>query len=155
MTSLIRALRPPGRAIALAGLTFAAVFAAAPAASAYVPGPPCDGHTCVGKTPYTTNRQGISCVNDAVDVKGSTVNGSGDGSDNSVTLRWSAYCQANWARYNDPAYLGYADFYVQTHDGHIERPHGGAYTYMVDGSQLARACVKGFTVSYYTCSGWF
>lgn len=155
MTSLIRTFRSLSLVAAMATVSFAAIFAAAPAASAYVPGPPCDGHTCVGKTPYTVNRQGVSCVNDAVDVQGSTVDGSGDGASNSVTLRWSAYCQANWARYNDPAYLGYASFYVQTYDGHIEWPHGGTYTYMVDGTQLARACVKGFTVSYYTCSNWF
>jgi Protein of unknown function (DUF2690) len=155
MTSLIRALRTRGAAVVIAAVTFAALFAAAPAASAFVPGPPCDGHTCVGKTPYTVNRQGISCVNDAVDVSGSTVIGSGDGLSNSVTLRWSAYCQANWARYNDPSNLIYAHFYVQTYDGHIEWPHGDTFTYMVDGTQLARACVKGFTVSYYTCSNWF
>jgi hypothetical protein len=96
-----------------------------------------------------------TCVDDAVDVAGSTVVGSGDGIDNSVTLRWSANCEANWARFNVPENIRNAHFYVQTYDGHIEWPQG-PYTYMVDGTQLARVCVESMSVrDDWTCSDWF
>jgi hypothetical protein len=161
MNSLISSLRfRPGRsAIALAAASFAAAVAAgAPAAHAFVPGPPCDGSTCVGKTPYTVNRQAQHCADDAVDVRGSTVADLGDGIPNTVTLRWSAYCQANWARFNGPAdALRTHSFYVQTYDRKQGWPYGRSYTNMVDGTQLARVCVQADNTfnAEPTCSRWF
>jgi hypothetical protein len=140
-----------------AAILAAALLAHVPSAHAFFVGPPCDGPTCVGHSPYMLNRDDTeTCRDDAVDVPGSTVAGLGDGLSNSVTLRWSANCQANWARYNYAGNLGKAHFYVQTYDGHEEWPQGNVYTNMVDGTQLARVCVQQFTSPYdYSCSGWF
>ncbi len=126
-------------------------------ASAYVPGPPCYGPTCVGKSPYIVNRQGISCVNDAVNLK--TVSAPGDGTSNQVTLRWSNYCHANWARWSG-SNVNYADYWAETWNGHRELPHG-YYTYMVDGTQLAQAVVVAYTFNSNDCpnacgyTGWY
>jgi hypothetical protein len=149
-------------ALTLAPLVFSLTEIAP--AQASVPGaPPCYGASCVGKSPYITNYQGQTCVQwgpstsqQATDLQ--TVEGPGDGTSNQVTLRWSSFCHANWAKWSgtDP---GYAVYWAETSDGHIQNPEGGGYTYMVNGNLAAMACVNayGFAISdgEYSCTDWF
>jgi len=143
--------RSTRRALGLA-TALAPLASHATPALAYIPGaPPCYGASCVGKSPYITNREGVSCAAGAVDF--ATVDGPGDSASNQVTLRWSNFCHANWARWSGPD-IGYADYWAQSYDGHRELPEG-YYSYMVDGNQLARACVVAYTFSnYYACTNW-
>lgn len=159
--------RPGQLALRAGGMTAltAALFvipAAAPA-QAFVPGPPCSGPTCVGKSPYISNQQGYTCVSgDPSENNGATTIASVyDGADGGETiyLRWSAYCQANWATISDPAgdpNDNAPDWYAQTADGVKQFPQGGQFTSMADGSQLARACEVPFGQSPNdpVCTGW-
>jgi hypothetical protein len=142
------------------------LLAYTPAAQAAIPdAPPCIGASCVGKSPNITNAEGQSCVTGGYDGEGAatsleTVDAPGDGSTNQVTLRWSAFCQANWARWSGPSDdAGYADYFSETTDGHIEYPEGSGYTYMVNGVEAAKACVVSYTFSWsdgvYACTNWF
>jgi hypothetical protein len=128
------------------------------AAQAYVPAPPCSGRTCVNQGPYIHNRQGTSCASDKVSVSGSETSSYQDGY--FVVLRWSAYCQANWAQLTSDGAggVGNSRYWVQTWDGHRQYGSGGDYSYMVDGTQLAMVCVMADKVSgddRVRCSGWF
>lgn len=132
----------------------------ATAAQAYVPGaPPCYGPTCIGFSPYITNHEGRSCASDATSLQ--SVSGPGDGQSNVVTLRWSEFCHANWAKWtgSSPAY---ANYWVETGDGHREFPFGSGYTYMVNGNLLARAGIVAYTFrgdqcgqSSVACTAWW
>ncbi len=131
------------------------------AAQAYVPGPPCSGSTCVGKNPYITNQQGASCVsgssngnNGAYDVTTLTLTGNAGGG--SVTLRYSPYCAANWARWNGGNNV--INYWVETRDGRTAGGYSGNspdYTTMVDGTQLARVCYDNVVAQVSGCSGWY
>lgn len=119
--------------------------------------PPCYGASCVGQSPYIVNREGRNCVDGAIDL--ATVAAPGEATE-TVTLRWSEFCHANWARFNgvhiNPTY------WAETWDGHRELPRGSGYTYMVDGNQLARAGIKASLFQgdscasgNVTCTGWY
>ncbi len=111
----------------------------------YVPGPACDGASCVGQSPYITNRQGVSCVDDAQDVPNAQVSGFGGAV---VRLRYSPSCQANWVALDQGSDPTYVVYYVETTDG--TREYGssqhpfftGYFSTMVDGTQLARVCLS-------------
>ncbi|HZU58432.1 MAG TPA: hypothetical protein VFA06_21310 [Actinocrinis sp.] len=152
-----------GRILLAVGMAAAGIAAAPSAAQAYVPDqPPCYGATCVGKSPYITNRDGESCVTGVPGANnGATsiayVDAPGDGTDNNrAILRWSSFCGANWAKWEGSS-PGYADYWAQSGDGHKETPEGSGYTYMVDGTQVARACVVPYTFGEYAaaCTGWY
>jgi len=114
----------------------------------YIPGPPCYGATCVGQSPDIINRQGVSCAADAVDL--ATVSSDGY----SVTLRWSAYCHVNWARWNDNLSAS-SRYFVRTSDGHVERGRG-YYTYMVNGNEVAQACTIPYSPPHTpVCTRWY
>ena len=79
----------------------------------------------------------------------------GDGE--TVYLRWSAYCEANWAQISDPGQDSEddaPDWYVQTYDGNKGFPLGGQYTSMVNGVELARACAIPYAETTPGCTGW-
>lgn len=140
----------------LASLSGAMLFISPIAAHAYVPGaPPCDGSSCVGETPYYANQNG-SCANDATTVTGSVV--TTPGSRWTVELRWSAFCEANWAKLDGgPAAPLYSIYYVETADGHEEWGSGGWYSNMVNGKEKARVCVydEGASDDTWVCSAYF
>jgi hypothetical protein len=126
--------------------------------------PPCSGASCVGKSPYITDYEGYSCVSGGPGGTGAASTPSGakaispvDGGE--VDLRWSAFCQANWALLPSSTLDAYPEdqFWAQTADGNVEWGGGGQYTAMVDGSQKARACreVYGFGVYTSQCTGWY
>lgn len=122
--------------LVVAGLT--AVSAASALAA------PCSGPSCVHLNPQP------DCTNGATELQ--TVVAPGGSA--SVTLRYSPTCTANWARLNSQT-SGW-NFFVQTYDGHIETQIGPAYyfTFMVDGRQLARACIQGYATDQYACTRW-
>ncbi len=107
--------------------------------------PPCFGPSCVGQSPYISNREGRTCVDGATSL--ATVDNYGG---DTVTLRWSSFCHANWAQWNGTD-IGYADYWVETSDGHREPPRG-YYTYMVNGNEIARAAIVAPTFSGWSCS---
>lgn len=129
-------------------------------AQAYIPGPPCYGSSCVGKSPYIVNQQGYSCVTGAPgENNGATTIASWyDGGDaETVYLRWSAYCGANWAKISDNAADSEGDapeWWAQSEDMHVENPEGSGYTYMVNGTEKARACGIPFDVHTTYCTPW-
>lgn len=127
---------------------------AAPQASAFIPVPPCTASSCVGQSPYISS-QGVDCVADATTVSGSSTKAPNQGY--MVVLRWSEYCEANWAQLtNGPSNT--ARYYVQTEDGKKGPGSGNPYSTMVDGSQLARVCVQDDAQAAddsNNCSGWF
>ena len=131
-----------------------AAFAAPVSASADPPsGPPCWGSGCVGGDPGSIN--GPSCANDATTVASIVPPGGGP----TISLRWSSYCQANWALTDDPG-ANYWDgrWWAETYDG--KRAYGSwpiLYTEMVDGSQLARVCVVpvAYPLDDPICTGWY
>lgn len=124
--------------------------------------PPCSGASCVGKSPYIADYEGYSCVSGgeggtgAAKTIGKAVS-QVDGGE--VDLRWSAFCQANWAVLTSGTLAAYPedDFWAETADGNTEWGGGGQYTVMVDGTQKARACreVYGFGVYTSQCTGWY
>ena len=130
-------MRFPAARILLVALGLAGLSVAIPgSASAFVPGPPCFGPTCVGKSPYITNRVGVSCASDATTLY--TITGAGNDG-NAVALRWSNFCHANWGKYVGVLNSYAADYWAETRDSHREGGSGpGPYTKMVDGTQLAR-----------------
>lgn len=145
------------RTLVTAGALGGAVLAV-PQAQAYVPGPPCSGPTCYGQNPNIINRQGVSCANDATTVKNSATTSIVD--NYVVVLRWSAYCQANWAQLTGTGVgVGYSRYWVQTADGsQPQYGSGGYYSNMVDGTQLARVCVMAdatAATNQVECSAWF
>ena len=135
----------------------ATVLAVSPnVAHAYVPGPACDGPTCVGQSPYITNRNGVACADDATTVKNSVV--TTPGSHWTVELRWSAYCQANWVKFvSGPADISYASYYVETADKQTEPGTVAGYSTMVNGEETARVCVydEGASDATWSCSAYF
>ncbi|MFL6077226.1 MAG: hypothetical protein ACJ73S_27845 [Mycobacteriales bacterium] len=141
-------------AAAAAGLVSVAGYAT-PAQAYPLDQPPCYGASCVGKDPNIRNRQGVSCASTAVDVVTVTWVAT-------YVLRWSDWCHANWVKsYLTVSTGGTAPnnccwFYAQTYDGHQEWGNG-AYTNMVDGSQLARMVYEAEdgdpNDGYYT--GWY
>lgn len=106
-------------------------------AQAFVAGqPPCNGATCVGKSPNIVNREGTSCASDATDlvtvVWGAT-----------YVLRYSSFCHANWVKSYMAGSGGVpagpntcCSYYAQTKNGHVERGDS-YYSPMVDGTQSA------------------
>ena len=157
MPKLMPVSKTAARLLVAAGALSGALIAAPQAAQASVPGPPCSGPTCVGKDPYIENQQDVNCVDDATTVKGSATTSPIDGY--VVVLRWSAYCQANWAQLTgDGVGEAYSRYWVETYDGRTEYGSGGPYSLMVDGTQLARVCVMADATSgtnSVNCSGWF
>jgi hypothetical protein len=111
----------------------------------YVP-PPCTGASCVGQDPQTLGCGGANGSSLA------SVTAPGGGA--SITLRWSDWCQANWA---DISVSDWGDdWFTETANGHIERYSGdGTWTFMVDGTQLARACIQGYGHANYACTAWY
>lgn len=99
-------------------------------------GPPCYGSTCVGKDP-----QALGCSSDGQDLE--TVSAIGGGA--SITLRYSAWCGANWVRLDGPSYWPPA-YWVETADGQKEATTG-SWTMMVDGTQLARGAICSYNYS--------
>lgn len=140
--------------LATAGFMGCAILTAnfvSPAVAHADPTPPCYGPSCVGKDPTISNASG-QCSGGASTVASVAPPGGGP----SVELRWSGWCHANWARLQDPE-PGAWNYWVQTWDGVTETsiPYDGyAWTYMVDGTQLARACIQGYATSQYNCTGW-
>jgi hypothetical protein len=137
-------------------------------AAAVVPaltGQPCYGASCVGKQPTLSNANG-NCVqgvynpylgtwaDGAYDV--TTLTLTADAGPGSVTLRYSPYCAANWARWNGGS--KFVNYWVQTAD---LRPAGGYsgnapnYTTLLDGTQLARVCYDNVVAQAHGCSGWY
>lgn len=109
------------------------------------PHPRCTGPTCVGKDPQTLGCGGSN----GTDLASVTAPGGGA----TITLRWSDWCTANWA---DISEQWPDDWFVETADGHVERYSGdGNWTFMVDGVQLARACVQGYGHANYACTAWY
>ncbi len=107
---------------------------------------PCTGSTCVGKDPQALGCGGSNGSNLA------SVTAPGGGA--TVTLRWSSWCTANWANINVSDWGD--DWFVETADGNVERYSGdGTWTFMVDGTQLARACVQGYGYANYACTAWY
>jgi hypothetical protein len=151
-------------AVALA-TAIVAVPQAAQAAPASVPAPPCHGASCVGQQPTLGNwnrncAQGIyngnlgAYTDSAYDVTTFTLPAWAGGA--SVTLRYSPYCAANWARWNGGD--SYTDYWVETWDGRTARGYSGNlpnYTTMVDGTQLARVCADESQDQVSGCSGWY
>ncbi len=126
-------------------LTPVAVLAATAPASASASAV-CYGPSCVHRDPTSGCVDGNSKELQTVLAPGGIA---------SVTLRYSPTCTANWARLNadTPGW----DFYVQTYyDGHIEYRTWSAsyYTYMVDGRQPARACIRGYGSNSWACTRW-
>jgi hypothetical protein len=126
--------------------------------------PPCSGSSCVGKSPYIEDYEGYSCVSGGPGGVGGVTTPAGAWAYNAVDggqvdLRWSAFCQANWAYLTPSTYSAYPedDFWAETADGHEEFGGGGEYTTMVDGTQKARACREVYGYGYYTyqCTGWY
>lgn len=125
--------------------------------------PPCSGASCVGKSPYITDYEGYSCVSGGPGGAGAATTptvpspakaiSNVDGGE--VDLRWSAFCQANWALLvsSPPG----DDFWAETADGNEEFGGAGQYTTMVNGTQKARACREVFGFGFYTyqCTGWY
>jgi hypothetical protein len=146
------------------GTIVAAATRVAPAALALT-GQPCDGPSCVGQEPTLGNAthnctQGIynphlgAYTDSAYDVTTFSLPAwSGGGS---VTLRYSPYCAANWARWdggND-----YVDYWVETANLKTESAYSGNlpnYTLMLDGTQLARVCADNVVAQVSGCSGWY
>jgi hypothetical protein len=167
MTSLMRTIRALAVAALagglLAGPAAASASAASPAASVSCPiplvaagqvvhpacgggglgTPPCTGPSCVGLDPDVTG-----CDRDAQPLQDATnVNGE------TVELRWSAWCQANWALITKGSG---ETFFAQSGDQHEEFSSTPIWSAMVDGTQVARACVKnpGYYAGY-ACTGWW
>lgn len=138
--------------LAITGFMGCAILATnlvGPAVAHADPTPPCYGPYCVGKDPIISNASG-SCG--ATTLESAYPPGGGP----PVELRWSDWCKANWARLQDPE-PGAWHYWVQTWNGVKETsiPYDGyAWTYMVDGTQLARACIQGYATSQYSCTGW-
>lgn len=109
------------------------------------PTPPCYGDTCTGLDPQAMGCGGDTAYNVAsFDEYGVT-----------VILRYSDWCHANWAlAIVTTADQGGADFEVENTSGEEQSwrvpLNGEAWTNMVDGTVLARACI------YYeiACTGW-
>lgn len=157
-----RAWRRTSRVLLAFGLAAAGIAAGPSAAHAYIPDqPPCYGASCVGKSPYLMNRDRESCVsgvpganNGAVTI--AYIDSPGDGVDNNrANLRWSAFCGANWAQW-EGGEPNYANYGAVSADNHQEPPEGSGYTFMVDGTQLAQACVVPYTFDWddRVCTGW-
>lgn len=111
----------------------------------YVP-PPCKGASCVGQDP-----QALGCGGpNGSSLASATAPGGGA----TITLRWSAWCQANWANIDSSSWSD--GWYVQTANNQLERYSGdGTWTFMVDGTQLARACIQGDGHANYSCTAWY
>jgi len=140
------------RTIMLASTLTAGAFIAIPGIAHADPPPPCYGSSCVGKDPTISNSSG-SCSGGATTLATATPPGGGP----AVELRWSDWCHANWARLQTPE-PGAWNYWVQSWDGTKEYaiPYRGyAWTYMVDGTQLARACIQGASTSQYSCTKWY
>jgi hypothetical protein len=111
-------------------------LASAPAQARPPDEPPCYAHSCYGKPP-TISRNGLSCGDDVstptkVAVPTMSAN---------IELRFSANCQANWARIN-PMLEG-VSFWVQNEYGEKQAAYSdnSQYTAMVDGTPKAWVCV--------------
>ncbi|HEV2377602.1 MAG TPA: DUF2690 domain-containing protein [Streptosporangiaceae bacterium] len=116
------------------------------------PPPPCYGGSCVGVDPIVHNASG-ECDGGAQTLDTAHPPGGGP----AVELRWSDWCHANWAKIDDFSEPSAWNYWVETWDGTQESaiPYQGyRWTYMVDGTQLARACIQGFETSQYNCTGW-
>jgi hypothetical protein len=70
-----------------------------------------------------------------------------------ITLRWSAWCDANWASIDVPDWGD--SWYVQSSDGTYEYSSGGTWTFMVNGSYLARACIYAPGFAGRNCTAWY
>jgi hypothetical protein len=130
---------------------FAVAAVALPAAAHADPPAPCYGSGCVGVDPTVSNASG-SCGGGASSLESVAPPGGGP----SVELRWSDWCHANWARLQTPE-PGAWTYWVESADG--TREYGISYdsfawTYMVDGTQLARACIQGAATTQYNCTHW-
>lgn len=152
-------LRITAAMVITAATLAAGLLTATGTAQAYVPGPPCYGSSCVGQDPYITNRQGQNCVNGTDSGDNAypvvTYDLPGYGSSGAVTLRYSPFCGANWARFDGSIGL---DYWVETADGRTAGGYGlnlPNWTTMVDGTQLARVCVYSGFDDTEGCSGWY
>lgn len=141
------------RVLTLLSFLAAAVLPAlAPQSAQADPLPPCYGPSCVGYSPYYSTGTG-SCANGA-DLESITPVGGGP----TITLRWNDWCLSNWARFDGHGGLylpGSWRWWVETADG--TRAYGGgdvSYTEMVDGTQLARACIIPAGYSSPQCTKW-
>lgn len=122
-----------------------------PAVAAIGNGPPCYGPTCVGRSPNITNDLGQSCADSAVDVSGSRLYVEGDAD---IVVRWSAWCHANWVRWEADDYApGTKQFYVQSADGFLQYNSYDYYTPMVNGVETVRECFA--YPNGGACLGWF
>lgn len=134
----------------------ASILAAAMAVSALVmvpgaahadPTPPCYGDSCTGKDPQSMGCAGDNAYSVASFTWGTVT----------VILRYSDWCHANWAVASNPGQTG-ADFYVENASNEAQyasvNQNNGyyAWTSMVDGTVLARACL--FQGLSSPCTGW-
>jgi len=147
-----------------AAVTAAPLLAVAPPALALT-GQPCYGSTCIGKSPMLSNANG-NCVQGAYNpYQGTWAEPAYDvatyslpawSGGGSVTLRYSPYCAANWARWDGGN--NYVDYWVETRDLRPAGAYSGNspnYTTMVDGTQLARVCADNVVSQVSGCSGWY
>ncbi|SRR5216683_1281262 len=148
------------KVLCVIGLAAAGLAVAPGTAGAYVPAPPCLGASCNGKDPYIINREGINCVSSAYTVTSFSL----DHGFVTIALRFSPYCQANWA----DAYVKYqaadgGEMWVQNKNndeqatGWSDNPYGTYWTNMVNGIPKAQACTMDSNT--YTvnpgCTGWY
>lgn len=115
---------------------------------------PCWGPSCVHLNPGGGATSSCSSGTNARSLE--TVQPPGGGA--AVTLRWSNYCSANWAKCCGGPQAGYWNYWVETSDGHREDKAGSnqaQWTWMVNGRLLARACIQGYATSGYSCTRWY
>jgi len=112
-------------------------------------GPICHGAGCVHRDPGVGDCGGSN----GRDMESVTARGGGA----TISLKWSAYCTSNWARWvtgvSDP---GYWNYWVETIDGHGEGKtfNQSVWTFMANGELAARACIQGNFDPTPACTGW-
>lgn len=142
-------------------------YTTSPSFNSYAPGlgacgsppDPACGKGGTGSKCVHVNPSGSGCDGkNATNVKGGTVGFPGEGpSGSKVTLRWSTYCKANWAHFDDTSIDPRSrTWWVETQDGHREYEAGATpWSYMVDGTQNARVCTDGNYSATPWCTNWY
>jgi hypothetical protein len=156
-----RATKQTARILSVLGVMASAFLVTQPAQAD--PPAPCYGSSCVGKSPYVANASG-NCSS-AVSLDSVTAPGTTGPDAPTVILRWNDWCHSNWAKFSsttasEPPSRYY--WWVETQDTAFESNTPGSavtYTAMVDGTQLARACINAFgypnnRTSYHACTAW-